>query len=106
MGVLRVVRYRATMAREGVLERGLVVRAGTAAGSRGRAPRVVVAAPGRGLCATAPAAAVPATAAAAADLVHLGRGVAQRGADLVHFQLDDGALLALARLERPLPQPP
>src|SRR5687767_12434889 len=39
------------------------------------------------------------------DLVHLGGGVAQAGADLVHLQLDDGPLLALARLERALPQP-
>src|SRR5690349_7469889 len=84
-------------------EGGLVVRGRTAAGRRRRSPRVVVAATaGRGRSATAAVAAAP---AAAADLVHLRGGVAQRRADLVDLQLHDGALLALAGLERPLAQP-
>src|SRR3954452_6201884 len=92
----------------GGLERRLVVRSGATAGSRCRAPRVVVAAAGRGgpTAATAAAtAAVAATPTTAGDLVHLRRGVAQRGADLVDLELDDGALLALPCLERPLTQP-
>src|SRR5690242_8537217 len=85
-------------------EGGLVREAAaTAAGRRGRAPRVV----GRRAAATAVAAATAAAevttaAATAADLVDLGRGVAQRGPDLVDLELDDGALLAFLRLERPL----
>src|SRR5205085_2493354 len=46
-----------------------------------------------------------AAAASARGLAHLRRCEAQRRADLVHFELDDGAFLALASLERPLPQP-
>src|SRR5690606_35804603 len=38
---------------------------------------------------------VRAGGAASAGLVHLRRGVPQRRADLIHRQLDDGALLAL-----------
>src|SRR5919107_1715581 len=67
-------------------ERGLVlVAAGGAAG-----PRVVVAA---GL------EALP--AAGAAGLGHLGGGVLHRRSDLVHVDLEDGALLALAGLVGP-----
>src|SRR6185369_376119 len=46
-----------------------------------------------------------ASAAGAAHLLHLRRGVAQGRADLVDLELVDGALLALARLVRPLAQP-
>src|SRR6266496_5169090 len=38
--------------------------------------------------------------------VDLGRGVPQRGADVVHLDLVDGPLLAFLGLIRPLPQPP
>src|SRR5262245_39079937 len=85
-------------------ERGLVVVAGVAAarsggrpGLRSRTPRVVGA--GRAV------AAARRTATLTADPVDLGRGVPQRGADLVDLQLHDGALLALPGLERTLPQP-
>src|ERR1700683_150061 len=44
--------------------------------------------------------------AIAGHLVHLGRGVAQRGTHIVHLNLIDGALLAFLGLIRPLPQPP
>src|SRR4051794_27700753 len=51
--------------------------------------------------AAAAAAAEPAAAAtpAAGSAGDLGRGVAERGADLVDLQLDDGALLAFLRVE-------
>jgi hypothetical protein len=52
--------------------------------------------------ATATEAAAP---AAAGGLGDLGRGVAQRGADLVDLHLDDGALLALLGLVRARDQP-
>src|SRR5882672_2258310 len=51
-------------------------------------------------------AAATAAAAASADLVHLRRGVAQRGADFLDLQLHHGALLALAGLVRTLLEPP
>src|SRR4029077_8806449 len=51
-------------------------------------------------------AAVPAVPAGAGDPVDLGRGVPQRGADIVDLHLVHGPLLALLRLVRPLPQPP
>src|SRR5829696_6646241 len=59
----------------------------------------------------AEAAATAATEAAAATLTagglgDLRGGVAQRGADLVDLQLDDGALLAFLRVERALLEPP
>src|SRR5690606_14395629 len=82
-------------------EGGLVVVDRAAARGRSGPPRVVggsPAVPAAATTAEAPAAAAP------ADLVDLGRGVAERRADLVDLELDDGALLALARLERPLPQ--
>src|SRR4051812_41540780 len=86
-------------------ERRLVVAGGSATRGRGRAPRVVVGA-GRGVPRAGTALAAAATAATAAGhLVDLRRGVAQRRADLVDLQLNDGALLALPGLERPLPQP-
>jgi len=52
-----------------------------------------------------PTAESTATAAAAARLVHLGGRVAQRRADLVDLELDDGALLALTRLVGTLLEP-
>src|SRR5437016_5494600 len=84
------------------LERGLVIEGGArsaAATRRGRAgPRVV------GVAATAATAATATTLAtvttggaetaaarAARHLLHLRRGIAQRRADLVDFQLDDRA---------------
>src|SRR5689334_17645020 len=85
-------------------EGGLVREAAATAAARGRggAPRVV----GRHSAATAVSAATATAevtaAATAADLVDLGRGVAQRRPDLVDLELDDGALLAFLRLERPL----
>src|SRR5882757_9163835 len=83
-------------------ERGLVVAAATAATAASgwrRSPRVVSGAAGA-------TAAEPAAAAASADLVHLRRGVAQRGADFLDLQLHHGALLALAGLVRTLLEPP
>src|SRR5439155_17348088 len=52
------------------------------------------------------AAAVAAVSARAGDPVDLGRGVPQRGADIVNLHLVHGPLLALLGLVRPLPQPP
>src|SRR6266699_3879971 len=94
------------------LERGLVIEGGArsaAATRRGRAgPRVVGVAATAATAATALATVTTggaATARAARHLLHLRRGIAQRRADLVDFQLDDRALLALAGLIRPLAQP-
>src|SRR5436305_14943086 len=89
-------------------EGGLVREAAAAtaaARGRGGTPRVVgrhSAAATTVSAATATAAAEVTAAATAADLVDLGRGVAQRGPDLVDLELDDGALLAFLRRERPL----
>src|SRR4051812_12177241 len=90
---------------EGGLVREAAAATAAAARGRGGTPRVV----GRHSAAAATAvstatAAAEVTAATAADLVDLGRGVAQRGADLVDLELDDGPLLAFLRLERPLLQ--
>src|SRR4051794_17434861 len=85
------------------LERWLVVEVApaTAAGGsrRGGRPRVVAGVTATATLAAALAAAgAEATAARAArHLLHLRRGVPQRRADLVDFQLVDGALLALLR---------
>src|SRR3954470_790713 len=73
-----------------------VVAAGKRSGRRGAPPWVVL-----GLLLCPRAAAVTATAeaaasaAAAAGFVHLGGGVLERRADLIDFEFDDGALLAL-----------
>src|SRR5215208_2863335 len=83
-----------------------VVAAGERARCRGTAPRIVLWLIGgrrtRSAAATAESAA---TAAAAARLVHLGGRIAQRWADLVHLELDDGAFLALTSLVRALLEP-
>src|SRR4051794_38151267 len=77
---------------------------------RGTGPRIVegvVAAPTTTATATTTGAEA-ATAAAtgtARHLLHLRCGIPQRRADLVDFQLDDGALLTLAGLVRPLLEP-
>src|SRR3954453_10999592 len=47
-----------------------------------------------------PPKAAPTAPTAPTGLVHLGRGVSQRRADLVDLELDDGPLLALTGLER------
>src|SRR3954466_8331291 len=70
------------------LERRFV---GHAAGS-GRGPGIIGAAAGGATTETA--ASSPTAAAAALTTVDLRRGVAKRGADLVDFDLEDGALLA------------
>src|SRR4051812_6510377 len=89
-------------------EGGLVREAAATAAARGRGgtPRVVGrhSAAATAVPAATAAAEVTTAAATAADLVDLGRGVAQRGADFVDLELDDGALLAFLRLERPLLQ--
>src|SRR4029079_4917600 len=51
------------------------------------------------------AAASLSSAASAAGLVHLGGGVLERRADLIDFEFDDGALLALTGLVGPLLEP-
>src|SRR5882757_10983787 len=85
-----------------------VIAAGERSRCRGAAPRVVglglrrVAAAAAG---TAAAAESAATATAAARLVHLGGRVAQRRADLVDLELDDGTLFALTRLVGTLLEP-
>src|SRR5689334_15217722 len=71
------------------LERGLIVEGAT--GRRSRTPGVVSRS--------------RRTAVSTTDLVDLRRRVAQRGADLVHLELHDRALLALFGLEAALPQP-
>src|SRR6516164_8819967 len=89
------------------LERRLV---GVAVAAVGR-PRVgVLARAALGpLAAGWPAAARPSLAAAIAvgprGPVDLGRGVAQRGSDVIDLDLVHGPLLALLGLIRPLPQP-
>src|SRR5438067_1953692 len=90
-------------------ERGLV---GEAAAAVGR-PWVGVPAAGAAgagtLAAGRPAAALVPLAPARTvprGPVDLGRGVPQRGADVVDLHLVHGPLLALLRLVRPLPQPP
>src|SRR5439155_26074613 len=80
------------------LERGLVIkgrrRARSAAGRCGTGPRVVGVPTAAALATAAPGGAEAATATGAArHLLHLRRGVPQRRADLVDFQLDDRALL-------------
>src|SRR3954464_12028986 len=87
---------------EGVLSEGrLVGRPG------GRRPRGATTAPAPG----PPEAAAPTAAAEAAATLtargagDLGRGVPERGADLVDLQLDHGALLAFLGLERALLEP-
>src|ERR1700679_2894341 len=96
---------------EKLLEGGLVVAAGERTRCRGAAPRVFAC---RGAATTlggrlagASAATTEATTAtaAAAGLVHLGRGVLQARPDLVDLELDHGALLALTGLERTLLKP-
>src|ERR1700733_13921763 len=65
-------------------------------------------------CPTAAGTALPAAGAALpaavpagpGHLVDLGRGVPQRGADVIDLDLVHGPLLALLSLIRPLPQPP
>src|SRR6202050_4143232 len=100
-----------------VLERRFVGKAARAVGGpRVGVPAAVAAALAAGgpaaRTARTPGAARPppavaaAVAAGAGDLVHLGRGVAQRGTHIVHLNLVDGALLAFLGLIRPLPQPP
>src|SRR5512133_3508537 len=93
-------------------ERGLVVAADAGGGARvvaagrGRGcaaalrrgrPRVVARRTGRSLTAAATVAAVR-RAARALGARHLGGGVLQRRTDLVDLDLEDGALLTLARL--------
>src|SRR5215207_9809835 len=86
-------------------ERGLVGRR-----RRGR-PGVARSAAGEAATATAAVAAATAEAATTAAALtaggagDLGRGVAERGADLVDLELDDGALLAFLRVEGTLLQP-
>src|SRR5947207_5425464 len=83
-----------------LLERGLVIKgrscARSAASRCGTGPRVVGVSTAAALATAAPGAEA-ATATAARHLLHLRRGVPQRRADLVDLQLDDRALLALAR---------
>src|SRR5437764_44406 len=96
--------------REQVLERWLVAE--LAAARRGGRPRVVrpaaeaaaaLAAAGRRAAAGEAAAAL--TTAGTLGLGDLRGRVAQRGADLVDFELDDRALLAFLGLVGPLAQP-
>src|SRR5215218_11387743 len=77
------------------------VTAGGGGSRSGRGPRVI------GRCAAAAGALGAETAAGGAALgaVDLGRGVAQRRADLIDIEFDDGALLTLAGLERALLEP-
>src|SRR5438093_6636566 len=88
---------------------------GVAARAVGRRPRVGLTAAAIAALAAARgpaaggtlAAAVPAVpGAGSGDPVDLGRGVPQRGADIVDLHLVHGPLLALLGLIRPLPQPP
>src|SRR5262245_62390738 len=82
-------------------ERRLVAEA--AAVSRLRCPRIVGCA---AATATVPSAATgTALAGSPAGPDDLGRGVAQRRADLVDLYLVDSSLLAFLGLVRPLPQP-
>src|ERR1700753_2778926 len=95
---------------EKLLEGGLVVAAGERPRCRGAAPRVfacraAAATLSSRLAGAAAATETTAATAAAAGLVHLGRGVLQARADLVDLELDHGALLALAGLERTLLEP-
>src|SRR5690606_1819167 len=83
----------------GVLERGLVGETAPAAGGGSRTPRVI----GRRACRGPTEAAA---ARAAADLVHLRGGIAQRRPDLINFELEDRALLAFLGLERALLEAP
>src|SRR6266511_488041 len=90
------------------LEGRFIVEAASAAAGRGRSSRPGVVAGVAATAATLLAATgrtEPATAGAARHLLHLRRGVPQRRADLVDFQLVHSALLALLRLVRPLAQP-
>src|SRR4051794_1898414 len=80
-------------------EGGFVGRPG---GRRPGVARAATAAEATTAAATAAEAAAALTARGAGDL---GRGIAQRGADLVDLELDDGALLAFLRLERALLEP-
>src|SRR5271156_1465554 len=103
--ILSFCRFRSVV--EKLLEGGLVVAARERTRCRGTAPRVFACrgpAPPRGgrLAGASAAATTEATTAtaAAAGLVHLGRGVLQARADLIDLELDHGALLALAGLER------
>src|SRR4051794_38778744 len=80
-------------------EGGLVGRPG------GRRPGVARAATATATEATTTAAAEAAAALTARGAGDLGRGIAQRGTDLVDLELDDGALLAFLRLERTLLEP-
>src|SRR5690606_16578821 len=93
------MRLRAQDARS---ERGLIVEVAARTSGRGdggrRGPRVVE---GATLAATT----TETTGAGTGHLLHLRRGVAQGWPDLVNLELDDGALLALAGLVRPLTQP-
>src|SRR5439155_15318093 len=84
---------------------------GVAARAVGRRPRagltaaaIAALAAARGPAAGGTLAAVP--GAGSGDPVDLGRGVPQRGADIVDLHLVHGPLLALLGLIRPLPQPP
>src|SRR5262245_42623775 len=88
------------------LERGLFVEGARTARRRRTGPRVVEAAvvAASTTVARAAAGAVAATARAPLHLLHLRCGVPERGADLVDLELHDRALLALARLVRPLTQ--
>src|SRR6202161_2634480 len=97
---------------EKLLEGGLVVAAGERTRCRGAAPRVfacrgAATTLGGRLAGASAAATTEATTAtaAAAGLVHLGRGVLQARPDLVDLELDHGALLALTGLERTLLEP-
>src|SRR5207245_11502274 len=74
----------------------------TTRSGRGRCPGVVAGEAATAALAAATGGTEPATAGAARHLLHLRRGVPQRGADLVHFELVNGALLALLGLVRPL----
>src|SRR3954465_7386528 len=86
----------------GVLLEGRLV--GGAGGGRPRVARAATPAPPPATEAATAAteAAATLTAGRAGDL---GRGVPQRGADLVDLELDDGALLAFLGLERALLEP-
>src|SRR5712691_5411266 len=76
----------------GVCPAGVCPAGGGPAGATAALAAAVVPAAG----VTAAEAAVP--AATALGLSHLGRGVAQRGADVIDLDLEDGALLALLGL--------
>src|SRR4051794_20523766 len=71
----------------------------------GRRPRVARTAAETAATTTAAASAEAAATLTARGAGDLGRGVPQRGADLVDLQLDDGALLAFLGLERALLEP-